>query len=335
MANVGQLVVTDTFSSGSFRTLTRATTTINKISTPHEIGFVGDVLLARRVETYLDSYGSQYVYSSLPVLSSSTVLVGNFEATIPDVHEHTPDLTFNFSVDKIHISAMREYGFDHMSLANNHSYDNGETSFLHTQKILENNSITPLGSPKEFGTSSVTYIDLQDQTIAVMALYALENAPETHSIKTVLDAATQQSDIQVIYVHWGNEYSATHSTFQQALAHKLIDYGADAIIGHHPHVVQDIELYKEVPIFYSLGNFIFDQYFSTDVQQGLWVTLIPNNDSIIFKLNAITSIGSQSVPRFMVQHENNIFMSELAEKSSPPLKEMIIDGNIILDRNAS
>ncbi len=98
-------------------------------------------------------------------------------------------------------------------------------------------------------------------------------------LETVRDLASS-SDYVVVNIHWGIEYQSKHGQIQQDLAHKLVDAGADAIIGHHPHVVQGSEVYKGKPIFYSLGNFIFDQYFSVETQRGLAVGLSFSENSI-------------------------------------------------------
>lgn len=295
---------------------------------PTSLSFVGDVLLARRVETYLATYGSQYVYTDLPEVSSSTVLIGNFEAAIPKDHTQTPDLTFSFSVDEAHIPALREYGFQYMSLANNHSVDKGAANFVHTQEVLENNGITPFGSPLSLSTTSIAYVELDGQTIALVGVYALFTAPAKSEIQIVFEYAALQSDIQIAYVHWGVEYEPMHSRAQEQLAHMMVDAGADAVMGHHPHVVQDIELYNGVPIFYSLGNFIFDQYFSREVQEGLWVTLTLEESSMGYTLQGVTSVGSRSVPRFMAAYENDLFLAELANRSTGSLSTQIRSGII-------
>jgi len=82
------------------------------------------------------------------------------------------------------------------------------------------------------------------------------------------------ADLIIVYPHWGTEYLTSHPDKRQTdLAHQFIDSGADIIIGSHPHVIQPIEIYKEKPIFYSLGNFVFDQYFSKETMQGLMLKL--------------------------------------------------------------
>lgn len=292
------------------------------------IQFVGDVLLSRHVETLLDAYGSDYVYSKMPPVSSSTILVGNFEASIPVDHVHTPDLTFNFSVDPQHLNALHKYGFNYLGLSNNHTYDNGLAGFQNTVFELTKNNMKPFGDPSTLGTSSVSYIQLQDAIVAIVALYAVVGEPDLDKLQVLLEQASVSSDFQVAYIHWGTEYELTHSKFQQTLSYRLIDLGVDVIIGHHPHVVQDIEIYKDGLIFYSLGNFIFDQYFSDDVQQGLMVSLSVENRVLQLSLTGVTSVGSRSVPQIMNTYDQDIFLNNLAKRSHPGLRSMIQDGII-------
>ncbi len=313
---------------GSFSQFLANTEGVEVEQFPTSLSFVGDVLLARRVETYLTTYGSQYVYMDLPKVSSSTVLIGNFEAAIPKEHTQTPDLTFSFSVDVLHIPALREYGFQYMSLANNHSVDTGVADFIHTQEVLEDNGITSFGSPLALSTTSIAYVELDGQTVALVGVYAVHTSPAKSEIQTVFEYAALRSDMQIAYVHWGVEYEPIHSRAQEQLAHMMVNAGADAVLGHHPHVVQNIELYNGVPIFYSLGNFIFDQYFSREVQEGLWVTLSLEGNSVVYSLRGVTSVGSRSVPRVMSAYENDLFLAELANRSTKSLVTQIQNGII-------
>ncbi|MFT7507552.1 MAG: hypothetical protein ACI92I_000712 [Acidimicrobiales bacterium] len=295
---------------------------------PSSITFVGDVMLARRVEYFLDKYGSDYVYGSLPEVSTSTVLVGNFESSVPEIHEPTPDLTFSFASKEEHLAGLSEYGFSYMSLANNHSYDKGIGGFLYTQKSLENNDLIPFGEAKGIGTTTIAYVELEGLTVALVGLHTLESLPSDTQLQNVMLQAQAQSDIQIAYVHWGTEYELKHSSSQERFAHKLVDLGVDAVIGHHPHVAQDVEVYKDAPIFYSLGNFIFDQYFSKDVQNGLWVELSFANQSVQYELRGVTSIGSRSTPRHMSKHEEDIFLTSMAGRSDATSSQQIMQGVI-------
>jgi poly-gamma-glutamate synthesis protein (capsule biosynthesis protein) len=92
------------------------------------------------------------------------------------------------------------------------------------------------------------------------------------------------SDLVIVIAHWGNEYQTTANQTIQALAHSFIDLGADLVIGSHPHVVQQQEVYKNKTIYYSLGNFVYDQYFSSETSTGLLVEtdINPQTKSIFF-----------------------------------------------------
>jgi poly-gamma-glutamate synthesis protein (capsule biosynthesis protein) len=158
----------------------------------------------------------------------------------------------------------------------------------------------------------------------------VERAPSREAIQRLIETASKESDMQIAFVHWGTEYEPLHSAFQEDLAKILIDAGAEVVIGHHPHVVQDIALYKGKPIFYSLGNFIFDQYFSEAVQDGLMVDFTPEGGAYHFTLLPVTSRYSRSQPMLMLGDERKAFLIELAAKSEPELQEMIVEGNITL-----
>jgi poly-gamma-glutamate synthesis protein (capsule biosynthesis protein) len=94
----------------------------------------------------------------------------------------------------------------------------------------------------------------------------------------------KKADVTVVYAHWGTEYEKNSSQKQRELAHRFVDNGADLIIGSHPHVVQEVEIYNGKEIYYSLGNFVFDQYFEDSTKHGLLVNaIIEPNGSVSTK----------------------------------------------------
>jgi len=130
----------------------------------------------------------------------------------------------------------------------------------------------------------------------------------------------------IVSMHWGEEYKLINSPAQQSLAHRIIEAGADLIIGHHPHVVQNIEKYQEKLIFYSLGNFIFDQYFSTETQEGLAVGLEIHPDKLVCRLFPLQINLSQ--PVLMQQNKASKFLIQLAKRSDNRLEDEIKSGII-------
>lgn len=294
---------------------------------PDTLAFVGDVMLARNVETVQRNYGADYVFVAMETVPTSTVLIGNFESSIAVDHTQTPDFGFSFSTPTSSILSLKKFGFAYLSLANNHSYDTGADNFAYTQEVISDHDMVPFGDQR-LSTSSTTYVELDTKKVALIGLYALTQAPDMDRMQVEMEVAEANSDFQVVYVHWGPEYQLTHSVFQETLAKQLIDLGADAIIGHHPHVVQDIQLYKDVPIFYSLGNFVFDQYFSLDVQEGLWVDIRFENDEPVYNLRPVTALGSYSQPRFMSAYDADRFLKGLSERSAEALQAGILEGVI-------
>jgi len=166
------------------------------------------------------------------------------------------------------------------SLANNHTYNRGLTGFKNTLNVLEENNINSVGNPSELNNNSVVRYSDGNQKISVIAINLLETDED---LVELIETEKKNDSFVIVFPHWGNEYQPTHSKAQENLAHKWIDAGADFIIGSHPHVVQDAEVYKGKPIFYSLGNLIFDQTFSKPTQRGLIVAgeILPNKIKLV------------------------------------------------------
>ncbi len=122
--------------------------------------------------------------------------------------------------------------------------------------------------------------DFGDTTVGFLGLADLEFNLDEDAAVAKIQALDSQVDFLIVSIHWGVEYTKTASDFIQNEAHRYVDAGADFIWGHHPHVIQNSELYNGVPIYYSLGNFVFDQYWSEDTQEGLVVGLKIQGDNV-------------------------------------------------------
>jgi len=152
-----------------------------------------------------------------------------------------------------------------------------------------------------------------DYNIAFIGINDTNSPVDVEAVKTLIKKGRAEADKVVMNIHWGNEYYDISNDNQRQLAHEFIDTGADAIIGHHPHVVEEMEIYKNRPIFYSLGNFIFDQYFSKETQQGLGIGLVFKDKGIsvyVFPLQENNSQVSQ-----MGYDEANKYLKDWAAKS--------------------
>ena len=295
------------------------------------ISFVGDILLARSVEVLMHDFGETYPFIRVPaIIGSSTATFANFEAAIPETHTHTKDYTTQFSADEKYVSELAQSGVTHVSLANNHAYDFGTLAEEHTRSALALRGVSPFGDANTVATSSITSVMLGTTTVSVLAFQTVYGQVATSTLAEVIGYMKRTSDVQIAYIHWGTEYEMTHTKAQAVLAEFLVSQGIDAIIGHHPHVVEDIQLVAGVPVFYSLGNFIFDQYFSTAVQEGLALRIEPGQSHSKFTLVPVTSIGTHAQPRVMSEPDRSSFLERLASTSDPVLKSAILQGEITI-----
>lgn len=316
-------------SLGDFFSSNEETTSVPEKS---EIYFFGDIMMARKVERLTVANGVDYPFRNLSVATDSAYLVGNFEGAIPEIHRPTQDFHFAFSVPSSTVQGLKNFGFTHLGLANNHSYDFGVENYQNTQEVLQEKGMIAFGNQIESGTTSVSYIDLDGKKVTLIGLYAVNRSLDYDAVEKIFIKASSSSEKQIVFIHWGEEYKITHSLYQEKIAKRLVELGADLIVGHHPHVVQDISIIDSVPVFYSLGNFVFDQYFSNDVQQGLVILLSDFGTSPQIKLLPVSTISSQSAPYFMDISNKTEFLLSLAKRSNDELKDMIEEGLIIVNQ---
>lgn len=199
---------------------------------------------------------------------------------VPD--DIRPDyLIFNFPPEAIGV--LRYLHINGASQANNHSFNQGQAALDTTRQLLKTANIQPIGDPNGAGADYVGSFTGQRLTLKIIGAHTLETIPDI--IPLIRSLKADSKNRVLIFPHWGTEYATVHSPSQAAQAHAWIDAGADIVIGAHPHVVQDMEVYAARPIFYSMGNLLFDQAFSPEVQQGLVVNgEFTNNGLRVFVL---------------------------------------------------
>jgi len=273
---------------------------------PVSILFVGDTMFDRKVEVLLEKNSYNYPFEKIfGLLQNNDFVVGNLEGPIMEkpTQFSLSAMTFAFS-SKI-IQPLVQNNFKVLSLANNHTSNAHQKGLDETKQLLTEAGISWVGSPSGcsrdyvikgnlvFLAFNTTFGDCADDEIKEI----VKNTKETNPDKFL-----------VVFMHWGNEYQTRSSQPQKDLAHKIIDSGADLIIGSHPHVVQEAEKYKDKMIFYSLGNFVFDQYFSQDVQEGLAVRLETYGDKLLYRVLPLESSVSQ--PQLMDSTKAEAFLKE-------------------------
>lgn len=242
--------------------------------------FFGDLMLDRHIGEKLVGKKISLLFDGLGVpgdefWSGRDLISANLEGAVTDDGAHySPVNAYDFAFSPERIAELKQYGFNFFSLANNHISDQGQRGLQETRKNLDGLGFNFSGDvDAAVSPESLASVELQGQTIALVGLSMVYHDFDLGQAKKLIGEARDGSDLVIVNIHWGTEYQHQFSRHQQSIGRALIDAGADIIIGHHPHVAQGMEIYQGKPIFYSLGNFIFDQYFSPDTQQGLAVGL--------------------------------------------------------------
>jgi poly-gamma-glutamate synthesis protein (capsule biosynthesis protein) len=241
------------------------------------VAVTGDVMFARNMEGVLSMDSSPFAGVS-DVISSVDLLLINFEnAATTSENAVKGDVPLKCSPDYVPLAKANNLTV--AALANNHAFDYGIQGMKDTAENLKANDITPIGAGnsedeahaavvKEVNGRKITILNYMDaENFAEYSQDVMPIAKGSNPGYSAYDSADAQkqisenndSDLIIAYMHYGNEYSTSPNENQIKMSHELIDYGADVVIGSHPHVPQGIEMYNGKPIFYSLGNFIFDQ----------------------------------------------------------------------------
>jgi len=294
---------------------------------------VGDIMLDRGVEDLIKQNSIYYPFQKIShFLRGIDIIFGNLEGPIvknpPELLDNSLKFAFNLDVMK----AISWCNFNLFSLANNHTLDMGKEGLEETKRWLRKYQINFVGNPlsgnlnnQDFSFSIDKIIFLAFNQIFPFVIREEEIIKKVKTVKSL-----NPDNFLIISLHWGEEYKLINSSAQQKLAHQLIEAGADLIIGHHPHVVQNIEKYQGKLIFYSLGNFIFDQYFSSDTQQGLAVGLEIYPKNLVYRLFPLQINLSQ--PVLIEQNKASKFLIQLAKRSDDKLVDEIKDAIIKIER---
>jgi hypothetical protein len=240
-------------------------------------GFGHKVPQARRI-------GGKGAVRSL--LTGADLAMANFENPAPDRFRYHTEGTV-FSADPALIGGLEKAGFDYVSLGNNHIRDAGAAGIAQTRRHLKRHGIAYSGAgktlsearaPAMFEVGEVTVAVLGYDTIARNYAATKERPGNAQASAGVVKADVRKAreagaDIVIIYPHWGTEYKATPHTAQKRLARAMINAGADLVIGNHAHWAGAMEIYKGRPIWYALGNFVFDQDWSEPTMEGITLEL--------------------------------------------------------------
>lgn len=246
---------------------------------------VGDIMLSRYVAQKINEHGDPgYPFAGVQwFLQGGDVVFGNLESPVTPGREiKVPEMVFR--ADPWVALALKEAGFDILSLANNHVPDFGGQGILDTMHHLESAAILHTGAGKnEQEAYAPRYMEVKGVKLAFLAFndpavvpesYGAGDGPgtallEPEKMTAAINGAAANADFTVVSLHAGTEYAAEPDATQVRFARLAIDAGADLVLGSHPHVVQKVERHRGKYILYSLGNFVFDQLWSRDTRESI------------------------------------------------------------------
>lgn len=257
---------------------------------PIKILFVGDMMFDRYIRSVAEVHGYDFVLESIaPFLQTYDLVVGNLEspitenASISQNSEIGSPKNYIFTTSPGVLETMKKNKILLVSLGNNHIGNFGPDGIASTSAFLGRSDISFFG----FTTQPLMETRIVKQFGDVNVGFANYNQFVDGGFEQALtdvEVLKPNADVLVLYAHWDNEYQTTPAKVTVERAHAFVDAGVDVIIGSHPHVISSTEEYKGKMIYYSLGNFVFDQYFSPETKRGLLVEMAidPETDKLQF-----------------------------------------------------
>ncbi|MFA6552285.1 MAG: CapA family protein [Candidatus Paceibacterota bacterium] len=279
---------------------------------------VGDMMFDRGVEFYMDRGSDLFGligHEWARLLKDGGFLVGNLEGPITD-SQKCQKKAYSFKFASSTAKLIFENGFRLVNLANNHSFDCYEKGIEDTEANLSNAGVAFFGAALTGDSYSVKIID--GKRVVFLGIEDTMIPANIEKSSALVKKLKTENDFLVVDIHWGSEYEKGMTKRQIKFGHSLIDNGADVVIGHHPHVIEPIEIYKDKAIFYSLGNFIFDQL-EEDTNKGIAVG-VDLSDKAEFRFKIFPYEIIKSRPQFFAPSETLSFCDDYL-KNIPNGKE--------------
>ena len=298
---------------------------------------VGDIMLGGTAAEVLIKEGYNYPFKRVsPLLSNADIVIGNLEGPLTPICNDSMELdkeyVFRSPAEKV-APALKDAGFNLLSLANNHILDYGVQGMNDTINALSEHSINHVGAGNNsalartgnlINTPNGKFGFLSYSLTFPESFWATDNSPGTafgheKQITNDIKRLKKQADGVIVSFHWGREKTTELRPYQPKLARAAIDAGASVVLGHHPHILQAIEQYKDGLIMYSLGNFVFGSY-SKDAKTSVVARITLNegkfysaelipinvfNSEVIFQPKILSNAAATGV----IEHINQLSAS--------------------------
>ena len=301
-----------------------------------KIIFAGDLMLDRYYRLLTAKNGVDWIMEkSKNIFDNQDLAVANLEGPITDKKSVSAGtgwsnpsvLTFTFDPQKA-TEFLKNNKIKLVNIGNNHILNFGREGLTQTENILEKNNIGYFGDPDNDDKNYFSQ-EINGQKFAFINYNQFSGRSAEKTAEQIKSLKTENNFV-IVYAHWGEEYKLKENEAQRQKAYLFVDSGADMIIGSHPHVVEPLEIYKNKAIFYSLGNLVFDQFFSEDTKTGLAVGVSISNDKQEFNLIPLYNIKGQIV--LADENKRKTLLERMARDSeaSEEIKEGIIRGSFYL-----
>lgn len=241
--------------------------------------FVGDMMFGRNIaDVIIPKFGYEYLFQYVrPYFKYSDYVTGNFENPVVFQDGYPKARKYiHLSTRPAVAKALKKVGFSTVNLANNHMKDFGKQGLLDTLRAFRDAKLDTVGAGSDLKSAAgVEYETVNGIKIATLGFSDVMPVDfrARHNRSGIAPAdpdvwfpavakAKKNAQLVIVHMHWGLEYDSRYHPRQKEFGRALIDAGADIVVGHHPHVLEPVEIYKNGVILYSLGNFIFDQGWS-------------------------------------------------------------------------
>jgi len=296
---------------------------------PITVTLAGDMMFEGKINYQIKKYGVDYPFKYVsPYFKKSDLTVVNLETSISN-RGKAEDKQFRFRANPSVVKGIKNSGIDIVSLANNHSLDYGKDALMDTLNYAKKEQIGTVGAGKNSKEAfTAQYRTINGKKIAILGLShvlpesswfagsnkaGIASAYTTNPMMQYVKYAVKKSDYTIIMIHWNKERKDYPEDYARKLGKQFIDAGVDAVVGGHSHTLMGTEIYKGAPIYYSLGNFIFDGSNDPKGQESMIVRLTLQNNKV--KSSIIPLKINNGIPRTVNANYNQTIIKKLSNIS--------------------
>lgn len=278
------------------------------------LALVGDVALGNHPKTPGFGFYSRYSHGIpegltrrvLPAGVAPDILFGNLEFAMASEAQHPGTNACCLGSDA-YVGFLRDSGFTVLNVANNHAWQYGEAFFRQTVRLLQDGGIKVVGIPEDFDPTG--FVRIKGVTVAFIGYSARPrqgfvgppgyNEFDEPGFRRRIREAREHSDLVCVSMHWGEEFLPIANPWEREIAHAMIEAGAAVVVGHHPHILKELETWRDGVIAYSLGNFIGDMVWNSATRESGCLIVEAEQARVTSSSFLPAEIDSDYFPRYL------------------------------------